>query len=265
MQSLYNAIMGTEETKGLTLYTFYGGSFYNGDRVTEWDTTAGYNFNQYFGFDVGVPVYFVAGQGLTTTPQGVQEQHLTANGIGDVYTDLIFTLAKPAVTYLGSVRVTAPTGSVKDGFSTGRVTYDWENYFQRDFGRIRPYADLGLANSLSDNQFFYRPFITLGTVTLLEGGATFRIVRELRLGASLYDDVPIGRQTVYSRVTNTTRSGGSALDSDNGWEGTVTYCPSSYLLFEMSYDRSVHYDLNVFSFGVGFNVMDAYRRARASF
>jgi hypothetical protein len=264
MQSLYNTLMGLEETKGWTLSTFYGGSFYSGDHVTEWNVTGGYNFNKYFGIDAGIPFYFVAGPGIVENAQGLQEQHLSANGIGDVYADLIFTVADPVVSYLGTVRVTAPTGNTAKGFSTGRVTYDWDNYVQHEFGRFRPFADAGLANSLADNQFFYRPFTTFGTVALFEGGTTFRVVRQLRVGASLYDDLPIGTQRVIDRVSGVQSTGNSSIDRDNGWSGWITYSPISFLMFEAGYDRSVRYGLNVFSFGVGFNIKDAYRRARSS-
>jgi hypothetical protein len=262
MQSLYNALTGGEEAKGWTLYTFYGGSFYSGDHVTEWDVTGGYNFNKYFGVDLGVPFYFVAGPGVVENAQGLQEQRLSANGIGDVYADLIFTVPNPKVSYLGTVRVTAPTGDTVKGFSTGRVTWTWDNYFQHEFGRLRPFADVGLANSLADNQFFYRPFTTFGTVGLFEGGTTFRIVRQLRVGASLYDDAPIGTQRVIDRVSGIESTGSSSIDRDNGWSGWVTYSPISFLMFEAGYDHSVRYGLNVFSFGVGFNIKDAYRHAR---
>ncbi len=264
MESLYNGLMRAEETKGFTLSTFYGGSFFSGDDVTEWDITPGYQFNKYFAVDAGLPVYFIRGPGIVNTPQGLEQQHLNANGIGDVYADLLLTLANPTITYLGDFRGTAPTGNTATGFSTGRVTYDWDNYFQHDFGRLRPFADAGLANSLGDNQFFYRPFITFGTVGIFEAGASVRIVRQFRVGASLYDDAPIGRQRVIDRINGTESTGSSAIDRDNGWSGTLTYSPTTYLVFEAGYDRSVHYGLNVFSFGVAFNIKRAWTAARGA-
>lgn len=257
-----NATAAAPEEKGFTLNAFYGGSFFSGRHVTELNGTAGYNFNQYFGVDVGVPFYFIDGSRTFETPLGSRERNFGVDGIGNVYVDLLFNFVNREVTYLGTVRGTAPTGNTRTGFSTGRVTYDWDNYFDHDFGRLRPFVDVGLANSISDTQFFFRPFVTLGTVVPSEAGATFRIVRHTRLGASLYDDAAIGPQKVFSRVNGSEAIGPARIDSDNGYSAWVTLSPISFLVVEAGYDHSVHYALNVFSFGIAINVKDAYRRAR---
>ncbi len=88
------------------------------------------------------------------------------------------------------------------GLTTGRVTVDWNNYFGRDFGPVRPFANVGIANTVSDTPYFVRPFSTLGTVGHFEGGASCRVFRFVRIGASLYDILPTGEQKVYSRVVH---------------------------------------------------------------
>jgi opacity protein-like surface antigen len=262
VQSPYNATTAAPEENGFTLNAFYGGSFFSGRHVTELNGTVGYNFNQYFGVDVGVPFYFIDGSRTFETPLGARERNFGVNGIGNVYADLLFNFVNPTVTYLGTLRGTAPTGNTKTGFSTGRVTYDWDNYFDHDFGRLRPFVDVGLANSISDTQFFFRPFVTLGTVVPSEAGVSFRIVRHTRLGASLYDDAPIGPQKVFSRINGSEIVGPARIDRDNGYSGWLTVSPISFLVLEAGYDHSVHYALNVFSFGIAIDVKDAYRRVR---
>ncbi len=264
VQSPYGTTRGAQNEQGFTLDAFYGGSFFAHQHVTELNTAAGYNFNKYFGVDFGVPFYFVGASRTFDTPLGTRERDFSVNGIGNVYGDLLFTSLNTTFTYLGDVRVTAPTGNTRTGFSTGRVTYDWDNYFDHDFGRLRPFADVGLANSIADTQFFYRPFVTLGTVVLSEAGATFRVLPHTRLGASLYDDAPIGTQKVFSRINGSETTGPARIDRDNGYSGWVTVSPTSFLILEAGYDRSVRYAYNVFSFGIGVDVKQAYRKARNS-
>ena len=255
-----------EGVKGFTLYEFVGGSFYSSGHVTELETTAGYNFNQYFGVDVGIPAYFVGGRGFVKTPRGPHIGDISGNGFGDLYADLLVTVNRPVLTYLGTLRGTAPTGERSLGFSTGRATFDWDNYFDHDFGRFRPFADIALADTISSTHFFYRPFTTFGTVALLEGGATVRIIPKLRVGASLYEDAPIGTQKVFlfGKAGDREVVGPSSIDRDNGYSGWVTVMPASVISLEAGYDHSVHYRLNVFSFGIGINVAAAYRKAKRS-
>ncbi len=263
-QSSSSVTRTAESEKGFTLSAFYGGSFFSHQHITELNGTVGYNFNNYIGVDVGVPVYFVGASHVFESPTGPVQRSLSVNGIGNVYADLLVNSISTPVLYLGTFRVTAPTGNTRTGFSTGRVTYDLDNYFDHDFGRLRPFADVGLANSIADTQFFYRPFVTLGTVVLSEAGTTFRVVRHTRVGASLYDDAPIGTQTVFSRINGAERTGPARIDRDNGYSGWVTVNPTSFLVLEAGYDHSVRYGYNVFSFGVGINIKQAYRRAKDS-
>jgi hypothetical protein len=247
------------EEKGLTFYEFYGGSFNSLGHVTELDTTVGYNFNRYFGVDAGIPVYFV-GVSKTNTGPGP----LPGNGIGDVYADLLFTLVSPAVNYLGTLRGTAPTGDTSKGFSTGRVTFNWDNYFDHDFRGLRPFADVAFADSIGDTHFFYRPFITFGYVAEFEGGLTYKIFSPLRVGASYYDDAPIGEQTVISREGLPEIKGPASIDRDNGYSAWLTIHPIPYITFEGGYDHSVRYRLDTFSFGIAFNVGSLYHKARGA-
>jgi len=247
------------DEKGFTFYEFYGGSFNSFGHVTELDTTVGYNFNRYFGVDAGIPFYFV-GVSDTSPSSGP----LPGNGIGDVYADLLLTVANPAVNYLGTLRGTAPTGNTDKGFSTGRVTFNWDNYVDHDFRGLRPFADVAFANSIGDTHFFYRPFITYGYVFELEGGLTYKIISPLRVGASMYADLPVGEQTVISRQGLGEIKGPASIDRDNGFSAWVTVRPIPYMTLEGGYDRSVRYALNTFSFGIGFNLGSIYHKARGA-
>ena len=54
--------------------------------------------------------------------------------------------------------------------------------------------------------------------------------------------------------TSAETTGGASLVRDNGFNGALDFNPSPLVDFEVAYSRSVHYQLNTFSFGVGVNL-----------
>lgn len=183
------------DRSGFVLYESFEGSSNTLGQVTRLNSAIGYNFNRYFSVDAGLPVYFISASD-TAVANGAQ----SGNGIGNAFVDLYLTLNNPVVNYQSRITGTAPTGNKDLGLTTGRATVDWNNYFGRDFGRLRPFANIGIANTVSDTPYFVRPFSTLGTVGHFEGGASYGIFRVARIGASLYDIAPTGEQKVYSRL-----------------------------------------------------------------
>lgn len=253
--------------KGVTYYEFYGGSATGSGYITTLESTLGYNFNQYFGIDVGVPVYFIGASANKPlrTPAGLAlPTSFSETGVGDVFVDLMYTRMNPTLNYLSSVRLGAPTGSLRDGLTTGHVTFDWDNYVDRDFGRLRPYVDVGFANSILDTHYLYRPYTTYGYVVHSEAGASVEVVSPLRVGASFYDDAPIGPQTVFRRPGGLEVRGPASIDRDDGASVFATISPISVVLIEVGYDHSFVYDVNSFSFGLSFNVAGAIRKLRAA-
>ncbi len=187
------------DKRGFALYESFEGSSNSLGQVTRLNSAIGYNFNQYFSVDAGLPVYFINASD-TAVANGAQ----SGNGIGNVFVDLYITVNNPVVNYQSRITGTAPTGDKDLGLTTGRATVDWNNYFGRDFGRLRPFANIGIANTVSDTPYFVRPFSTLGTVGHFEGGASYGVFRLARIGASLYDIAPTGQQKVYSRLVHRT-------------------------------------------------------------
>src|SRR5215472_8264196 len=163
--------------KGLIWYESAIGSSSSLGTVTRFDSTVGYNFNRHFAVDFGAPILFV--QGNSSTSSTATTMYQSANGIGDIYTDLRFTFRNPTLNYISTIRGTVPTGSTSNGFSSGRVTADWNNHFDRAFGRVTPFLNLGVANTVPDTAYFVRPFTTFGLETHIDGGASIKIWRAL--------------------------------------------------------------------------------------
>src|SRR5262245_2133152 len=167
------------EVKGFTFYAGLQGSANSDAQVNRLEASVGYNFNRTFGVDFGLPFYFV-NSNYSTDPalNGFR------SGLGNAYINFRMMPRLAEWRYVPSLMVTAPTGDPDRGFSTGRVTFDWNNFISRPFSRFTPFGNLGVANTISDTAFFSRPFSSLGIVGHFEGGTSCRLYRWLRLGAS---------------------------------------------------------------------------------
>lgn len=266
------------ESRGFTFYERFLGSVNTLGAVDQLDTTVGYNFNSHFAVDGGIPIYFVRPASSTTAATGVY----ASNGIGNVYGQIRLTLANPILNFASTVTGSAPTGDKATGFSTGHATVDWSNYFDHSFSKLTPFANLGIANSVSDTMFFVRPYITYGVVSHLEGGARYRLARIVSVGAAAYGIEPSGQQTVISRIvkskqtpphapsnssrkdhgvfeTSNLTTGTADIARDHGFSTWVQVQPVNSLGLYAGYTRSLQYALDTVFFGVTFNLGRAIR------
>ena len=282
-------LSAADESHGLILYERFLGSSNTLANVFRLDTTVGYSFNKYFSVDGGLPVFFVRPSQTVTGTTGTA----SSNGIGNVYAEFRFALPNPVLNYSSVVTGTAPTGDKNSGLSTGRPTIDWTNHFDRSFGRLTPFGNIGFANTVSDTPLFVRPYTTLGFVTHLEGGVGYRLTRFLEAGSSVYAIEPAGQQTVVSQLTGATVSssaqsgstqsgkgkgnndhqgvfetthiavGSADLVRDNGFSVWGTVRPTRMFMLQVGYTRSIHYALNTVSFGIGVNLGSVVRSLRS--
>jgi hypothetical protein len=260
-----------ESEKGWTSYASFEGTSNSDGQVMQLNSSVGYNFTKMWGVDGGVPIYFVHN---SVNPQGFQTSN---NGLGDMFADLRFKLEGHAVNYASTLTGTAPTGDSNKGLSTGRATIDWSNRFDHKFDNFTPFVVAGLGNTSPQQRFFHRPYMTLGFMSHFEGGATYDIGKFVSVGASGYYLLPGGTQKVYSRLfkQNTLGfgSGGhgrfwevlpfvtgpSDIAKDNGLSTWVDVTPTKIVDLEAGYSRSTQYDLNSFSFGIGFNIGEMFK------
>jgi hypothetical protein len=275
----------SRSSSGLTFGASMQGSSSSLGTITKLDTSAGYFFNRHWEVDLGVPYYFVSPSASTTAAAGAA----SVQGIGNAYAQVRFTLANPVVNYVATITGTGPTGDRNKGLSTGHATVDWSNYFDKGFGRWTPFAEVGLANAVSDTTFFIRPYVTSGFVAHAQGGARYRFTRWMQAGAAGYVIEPRGKQTIVSRVvtkkgvgsgatlpvtlpntpvtavakgllnkpvfeTTSIATGSASLARDNGVATWLVFGRSPGLNLQVGYTRSMEYDLDTLFFGIGFNI-----------
>jgi hypothetical protein len=261
-----------EET-GFTFAERFFGSYGSVGQLNKLDTSVGYNFNKHFGVAAGIPYYFV---NSSTSLDASGDR--AVNGLGNAYLQLNLVAGSPLLDYASAVTLTAPTGDRSRGFSTGRATFDWNNNFSHSFGRITPFVDAGVSNTIADSPFWLRPFSTLGLNGHFDGGASLKVWHSISIGASAYDVVPTGQQTIYSRVvgrqvptpgpgggpgrtthgrvfeTSGTTIGTAEIAKDNGYSAWVTTKLGRYMSFVAAYTHSSRYALDTASLGIGLNL-----------
>jgi len=221
--------------------------------------------------DVGIPVYFVRASSTTTGTT-------STNGIGNPYLDLRLKFQKPWLNFGSTLTGYAPAGDSKKGLSTGRGTFDWTNHFDHSFSSLTPFAVVGIANTVADSLLFVRPFTTLGFNTHLQGGVKYGIWKVFSVGASGYDILPTGQQTVFSKVqggssnsassshkpvflNNQQTTGTADIAHDDGFSTWIEAKPGSVLDMELGFTRSIRYYLNSVSFNIGLNLGRLYRKS----
>ena len=262
-----------QDGQGWSFSGRFQGSSNSSGLVMKADPTLTYSFNPHFQTYAGLPLYFVH------ESSSIQASNGFANGLGNAYVGFHLGVDNDSLNFGSSVEATAPTGSKDKGFTTGRATVDWTNSFSHRFSSITPFANIGLANTVSDTSFFVRPFTSLGLVTHFDGGATFQLSRLVDVGASAYGIKAAGQQRIISKTfknqstTSATPSplnqgsgknrvfdtsgetvGTADLTNDHGVSTWLAAHAGSRMNFQAGYTRSAGYDLNTVFFGVGFHV-----------
>jgi hypothetical protein len=256
---------------GLTSYVEFDGTSDGDGQSYTLNSSVGYNFDQHFGVDLGVPVYFV--RTSTTSTSGAS----STNGIGNPSLDLRLKFLSAPVNFGSKLTGFVPLGDSKKGLSTGRAAFDWTNRFEHGFSSLTPFAEVGIANTITDSRLFVRPYTTLGFNTHFSAGADYDLWKFISVGASAYDILPSGQQTVFSRIVrgsgnaakgshgrvfqdNQQTTGSADIARDNGFSAWIDASPGRVVDMELGYTRSVRYDLNAVSFSIGFNLAHLYRQ-----
>ncbi len=259
------------DDKGFTSYVQFAGTSNSDGQVYKLDPSVGYNFSGYFGMDVGIPVYFVR---ASSTAAGTT----STNGIGNPYVDVRVKYLNPILNFGSVLTGYAPAGDSKKGLSTGRGTFDWTNHFDRSFFSLTPFAEVGIANTITDSLLFERPFTTFGFNTHLQGGVKYSLWKVFSVGASGYDILPTGQQTVFSKVqggssnpassshkpvflNNQQTTGTADIAHDDGFSTWIGASPGRAVDLELGFTRSIQYDLNSVSFSLGLNLGRLYRKS----
>lgn len=255
----------------LVLYESYGGSANSDGEVMVLTSAVTYHFNSHFSVGGGIPVYFDRNSSSTGAS--------CSSGIGNFFGFVGAVWKGSTLSYGTTLTGAAPTGDKQKGLSTGHGIYDWDNRVEHSIGRFTPFADAGIANAVTDTRFFLRPFTSYGHLAHFEAGFDTDVSHSLTLTLSAYDIAPWGNQTIFSRFVSPgavgrggshgrvfelsqQATGSASLTRDNGFTAGLSASPSRFLDLALGYTRSIHFDLNTISFGVGVNLTRLFSSSR---
>lgn len=256
---------------GITAYLQFGGTANPDGAVYDLNPSLGYDFSSHFGLALGTPVYFVRPAASTGTS--------ATSGLGDPYVVVHLRYPNETLNFATFLTGTAPVGNSKEGLSTGRATFDWTSRIDHSISRLTPFVEAGISNTTTDSSLYFRPYTTLGFNTHLRGGASFAVWKLVSVGASGFDILPSGQQTVFSRVlpaqaaagnpqhgspflNNQQTTGSSSIAHDDGFSTWVEAFAGRTVDLQLGFTRSFAYDLNSVSFNIGINLRQLYRRTQ---
>jgi hypothetical protein len=241
---------GASDNGGWSFAQRFQGSSNSLGVILKTSSTATYNFNEHIKAYAGVPAYFTREASSSGNTSFV-------NGLGNVYSGLFLIAGNSSsLRYASDLTFTLPTGDVSGGFSTGHPTVDWTNTFSHSFGTVTPYGSAGIANTISDTQFFIRPFSSDGMVSHFEAGALVNLTSRVTVGGSGYAIRANGAQVIINQgphgATQQT-TGPIQVANDQGLSAWTSVRPNTSTDFQIGYSHSAGYQLDTVFFGVGFH------------
>jgi len=251
----------TVEQRGFTWTETFEGSGNSDGFITDINSTLGFVFNAHFSMDFGVPYSFIE-------PSTSKTGTTSVSGLGNPYLGLTYSQKGSILNYGSSLSGAFPLTTTAKGLSTGRVTYNWTNHFDHAFDFITSFLNLGIANSVPDTRYFHHPYVSLGNLAHFEGGPEFDLGENWSISTSGYYILPWGPQKIYERGKKNSSgaiTGGPNLTRDVGANVGLDYALSPFVDLSTGYSYSAYSALNIFSFGIQFNLTPQRKARKAEY
>jgi hypothetical protein len=261
-QSSLQDAKGVPEVPGLStsLYGWNAGLTIAGvhDSVTGWATLAtpsvGYNFHDAFSIDATIPIYFYRlAESRSTHPKPTQQLVNQRGEPGDIVFGIHAQFAPRLFQYEVTGAFTAPTGDEAYGLTTGRVTFDINNHFERTFGRLTPNFEIGGGDSTTlVNRTVTKNYTSLGPLAHFQIGIAVGLFHNISFESDAFEQLPIGDQKIYgpSRHGNATVVTGHNVTEDNGFINTLDIPVDSHFTFSGYYSRSLRIHTDTAAIGI---------------
>ncbi len=228
------------------------------DSITGWATLAtpaiGYSFGDHFNIDISIPVYlYRLAQSRATRPRPKTELVIQRAEVGDVLFGLHTAFSTPWFDYQLSGSFTAPTGDTFYGLSTGRVTFDTSNHFERTFGHFTPAVEIGMGDSSGlVNSLVVKNYTSLGPLSHFQAGTSVELPHGIVFDTSAYEQLPVGDQKIYgpSRKGRATVVIGHNITEDNGFTNSLDVPLTRHTSFNAYYNRSLRIHNDTGAIGV---------------
>ncbi len=228
------------------------------ESTTGWATifipAIGYSFNDVFSIEATIPIYmFRLADSIAAHPRP-NEKLVTRRGEpGDLVLGLHAQFVPRLFQYQVTGLVTAPTGDKTYGLTTGRVTFDLSNRFERTYGRFTPNLEIGGGDSTTlVNRILTKNYTSLGPLAHFEVGLDVALTRGMSFETDAYEQLPIGDQKIYgpSRKGRPPIVTGHNVIEDNGFINAVDIPVDRHINFSGYYSRSLRLRYDTAAIGV---------------
>jgi hypothetical protein len=250
-----------------SLHGWNAGATFSGvhDSVTGWATlftpAIGYSFNDTFSIDATIPIYmYRLAESRSTHPKPNAQLVNQRGEPGDIVLGLHAQFVPRQYQYQLTGLVTAPTGDEAYGLTTGRVTFDISNYFQRTFGRITPNLEIGGGDSSTlVNRIVTKNYTSLGPLAHFQLGLGFDLFRGMSFETEAYEQLPIGDQKIYgpSRNGKATVVTGHNVTEDNGFTNSLDVPLTSQFTLSGYYSHSLRLHTDTTAIGLSYVLRSA--------
>lgn len=250
--------------------------------VSSEDTDLGFNFNDHFGGDIGLPIFYTRSPLSLVTNSDWKRTTL----FGDPYIDFHYSLERKGIKATSVLTGTLPLSSSVRVYSTGRAGVDWFNHIEPENGidKVIPFLNFGVSNGTANRYYMPRPYSvnrlyqTFGVMGDGEAGASYEIRPGYKIGASAYGLLPEGTQKVFSRLVTPGSSvvgdgshhrffysafetiGPASIARDNGYSAWIDITSAPNVELMVGYTRSIHYHYDALNVVLKFDGTVLFRK-----
>jgi len=238
-----------------------------------------YTFSPRFSVDASTPIYLRRHvEGRIVPPATSAPLILDADDAGDTLIGFHANFNPHNFLDTATASLTAPTGNRAVGFGAGQVTFDFDNHVQRYAGQAGFLLDLGIGDSSTlVNSLLTQNYTSVGKLAHFQTGMMVWIYRRYFLQSVAYEELPFGRQTVYTvsnpfRGTAPPGSGGSpgnvvtstGASEDNGFTTSAGIPLTAHVILSGYYNRSLREREDTVSMGVTYVLRGSFVNKRLS-
>jgi hypothetical protein len=216
-----------------------------------------YRFSRYFSVDAGVPVftYINIDANVGTSAKPVYRYSSQKGVFGDTQLSFHLEAVGHPVNYYGTISMGMPTGNTDFGLGAGKVTYDVNNHFEKNFWRFAPDIEFGEGDtSRLVDQRVLKDYTSVGIIAHFQVGTAVELPWNMSFEANAYEVLPLKPNLIFSttgrgkkQVTTATNIGPA---EDNGFLTSLDIPLSPHVTLSGYYDHSLrdHDDVGGFSF-----------------
>jgi hypothetical protein len=255
------------EVPGLSnLHGFNAGIAFSGfhDSMTGWSTLAtpafGYSFNDTYSIDATLPIYmYRLAESRSTHPRPNAQLVNQRGELGDLLLAFHAQFVPRDFLYQATFGITAPTGDEAYGLTTGRVTFDMNNRFERSYGRFTPNVEAGAGDSTAlVNRQVNKIYTSLGPLAHFQVGLGVNLIHGMYFESNAYEQLPIGDQKIYGPSRNgRTVVTGFNVSEDNGFTNFLDVPVDAHTTFSGYYSRSLRRRTDTVGIGVTYILRSA--------